>query len=271
MAALDTIRSHRDLFTNLTLRELRGKYKRSVLGWAWSMVNPLATMAIFTVVFLYFLKVDVPKGDPSGLHVFAFYLLCALLPWNFLAAGLMGGMGSLLGNANLIKKVYFPRVLLVGASIGSLTISLLIELSVFAVALLIAGNMILPWIPAVLGVVALQALFVLGVAMLLSVVAVYFRDMEHLIGILLQLWFYATPVIYPQHLAIDALRDKPLLRWVYEANPMGRFASIYRDLLYNLRGPELMDVLAVVIWTAISLTVGGLVFRKLEPRLAEEL
>jgi ABC-2 type transport system permease protein len=271
MAALATIRSHRDLLTNLTLRELRGKYKRSVLGWAWSMLNPLANMAIFTVVFLYFLKVPVPVGHPSGLKVFAFYLLCALLPWNFLAAALTGGMGALIGNANLIKKVYFPRVLLVGASVSALAITLLIELGVFGGALLIGGNNIIPWIPAVLLVVALQALFVLGMSMLLSVIAVYFRDMEHLIGILLQLWFYATPVIYPKKLAIDFLRDKPTLRWFYEANPMGRFASIYRDLLYNLRGPKLTDIAAVGIWTVVALAIGALVFRKLEPRLAEEL
>jgi ABC-2 type transport system permease protein len=137
--------------------------------------------------------------------------------------------------------------------------------------LLVAGNNVLPWLAPVLLTVAVQALFVLGVSMLLSVVAVYFRDMEHLIGILLQLWFYATPVIYPPSFATQALHDKPLLRWVYEANPMGRFAAIYRDLLYNLRGPELSDVVAVVVWTAVALAVGGAVFRKLEPRLAEEL
>lgn len=271
MAALDILRSHRDLFVNLTLRELRGKYKRSVLGWAWSLVNPLATMVIFSVVFTYFLEIKPPVGRPSGLHVFAFYLLCALLPWNLLANGMTGGMGALLGNANLIKKVYFPRSLLVGANTASLTISLLIELSVLAVALLVAGSMVVPWLPVVIAVVALQSLFVLGVALLLAVSAVYFRDLEHLIGIVLQLWFYATPIIYPPSLAIDALRDKPFVRWVYEANPMTRFAAIYRDLLYHLRGPELTDVIAVVASTLVVLGVGMVVFRRLEPRLAEEL
>jgi ABC-type polysaccharide/polyol phosphate export permease len=271
MAVLAPLRPHRDLFANLTLRELRGKYKRSVLGWAWSLLNPLATMVIFTIVFRLFLKIEPPVGDPSGLHVFALFLLCGLLPWNFLAAGLTGGMGALLGNANLIKKVYFPRALLVGATTAALAVSLLIELGVLAVVLLIAGNMVLPWLPAVVGVVALQALFVLGMAMILSVVAVYFRDMEHLVGIALQVWFYATPVIYPASLATEELADRPLLRWLYEANPMARFAAVYRDLLYHLRGPELSDLLAIVAWVVGALVVGGLVFRRLEPRLAEEL
>jgi ABC-2 type transport system permease protein len=271
MLSLAPLRSHRDLFANLTLRELRGKYKRSALGWAWSVMNPLATMLIFTAVFRFILKVPVPEGDPSGLHVYAFYLLCALLPWNFLALGLSSGMNSLISNGNLIKKVYFPRALLVGASVAALAISLLIELTVLLVALLIAGNMVLPSIPAMLAVVVLQGLFVFGVALTLSVVAVYFRDMEHLMSIVLQLWFYATPVIYPVSTATDELADRPWVRWLYEANPMTRFAAIHRDLLYHLRGPELMDLVAVSIAAAISLTIGVIVFRRLEPRLAEEL
>lgn len=271
MASLAPLRTHRDLFANLTLRELRGKYKRSVLGWGWSLVNPIATTAIFTFVFSFILKIDPPVGDPSGIDTFAIFLLCGLLPWNLLANGLMGGMGALLGNANLIKKVYFPRALLVGANTVSLTITMLIELAVLAGVLLVTGHVVLQWLPAVVLVVALQTLFVFGVAMLLSVVAVYFRDMEHLIGILLQIWFYATPIIYPASRATDALADHHLLLWLYNANPMTRFAAIYRDLLYNLRGPELVDVAVVVGATALSLLVGATVFRRLEPRLAEEL
>ncbi|MGE3619119.1 MAG: ABC transporter permease [Acidimicrobiia bacterium] len=271
MRVLDPLFGQRDLYVNLTLRELRGKYKRSALGWAWSLLNPLATMAIFSVVFRFFLKVEIPAGDPSGLHVFAFFLLCGLLPWNAASAGITGGMGSLLGNANLINKVFFPRELLVAANTTSVSISLLIELGVLVAALLVAGSMVLPWLPLVALVVVVQALFVYGLALLLSVAAVYFRDIQHLVGIALQLWFYATPIVYPRALAVDALADQPLLRWLYEANPMLRFVAIYRDVLYDLRGPELGDVLAVLAATVVSLAVGLAVFRRLEPRLAEEL
>jgi ABC-2 type transport system permease protein len=148
---------------------------------------------------------------------------------------------------------------------------MLIELSVLAAYLLGTGHMMLQWIPPVLLTVALQALFVFGLAMLLSVVAVYFRDMEHLIGILLQVWFYATPIIYPPTQATAQLGKHPTLLWLYQANPMYRFQSIYRHMLYDLRGPRLVDVLAVVGWTVASLLVGAAVFRRLEPRLAEEL
>src|ERR1700758_2564870 len=125
MASVPELASSRELMTNLTLRELRGKYKRSVLGWSWSLLNPLATMAIFTVVFAYFLKVKVPPGNPSGLSVFALFLLCGLLPFNFLANGMSGSMSALIGNANLIKKVYFPREILVAANVASWAVSLL--------------------------------------------------------------------------------------------------------------------------------------------------
>jgi ABC-2 type transport system permease protein len=259
---------------NLTLRELRGKYKRSLLGWSWSLLNPLATMLMFTVVFEVFLKVQVPKGDPSGLHVFAFFLLCGLLPWNLLANSIGGAMGSLIINGNLIKKVYFPREVLVAANVASWVVALLIELAVLCVALLVAGNMVLPWLPALVLLIALQALFTLGMALLLSVLNVYFRDVQHLMAIVLQLWFYATPIVYP--LSVVPAHRRWLgheipIRFLYRLNPMVRFVEVYRNLLYDLRLPSLANVAFLVAASAAVLGIGLAVFARLEPRLAEEL
>ena len=272
MTTLTELRSHRELFANLTLRELRGKYKRSALGWGWSLVNPLLQMGIYSLVFGYFLKVEPPKGDPSGLHVFAFFLLCGLLPWTFLANGLTAGMGSLLANVNLVKKVWFPREILVAAAVGGFGVSFLIELGVLAIALLIAGNMVLPWLVPVLGVAVIEAAFVLGLALTLSVCSVYFRDLEHLLGLVLQFWFYATPIVYTVELVEDKLaRDHPMLLDLYLLNPMTRFAEVYRDLLYSLRGPELGTMVYLVAVSAVSLLVGLVTFARLQGRLAEEL
>lgn len=259
---------------NLTLRELRGKYKRSVLGWSWSLLNPLATMAIFTVVFAYFLKVKVPPGNPSGLSVFALFLLCGLLPFNFLANGMSGSMGALIGNANLIKKVYFPREILVAANVASWAVSLLIELAVLLVALVIVGNFAIPWLPLVLVLVALQCLFVTGIGLALSVMNVYFRDVQHLIGIVVQLWFYATPIVYPITVVpqkANILGVRVPLRFIYDLNPMVRFVQCYRAALYDLRMPPASVLLYVTVMSFASLFVGFAVFAKLEPRLAEEL
>lgn len=274
MATLTELSSARELMVNLTLRELRGKYKRSVLGWAWSLLNPLVTMAIFTVVFLVFIGLEVPLGQPSGLQVFAFFLLCGLLPWNFLSNSVNGGMIALLGNAALIKKVYFPREVLVAANVASWLVSLVIELTVFAVALLVVGNMVLPWIPAVLVLVALQSVFVVGIALLLSVLNVYFRDVQHLMGILLQVWFYSTPIVYPLS-TVPVTREVFGLvvpvRSIYELNPMVRFVEAYRDLLYDLRLPPLSDLAYLVVASVLTLVVALVVFNRLEPKLAEEL
>ena len=271
MSLLTPLLSRRDLTVNLTLRELRGKYKRSVLGWAWSLLNPLAMVGIFALVFRFFLKVKVPPADPSGLDVFALWLVCGLLPWNFLANGIVGGMGAIVGNGNLIKKVYFPRQILVLASTAAWGVSLVIELCVVTVVLLVAGSFVLPWLPAVVLVLALQAVFVLGVAMLLASAAVYFRDLEHLVGIGLQLWFYATPIIYPMSLVSDAVKDHQWVLRLYDLNPMVHFAEVYRNLLYDLRVPGFNEVAVLVVSAALSLFIGATVFARLEPRFAEEL
>ena len=271
MTTITELRSHRELFSNLTLRELRGKYKRSALGWGWSLLNPLVQMGIYSLVFGVFFDFDPPRGDPSGLQVFAFFLLCGLLPWAFLANGMTSGMGSLLANANLVKKVWFPREILVAATVAGFGVSFLIELGVLCIALLIAGNMVLPWLLPTLGFVVVQAAFVLGLALVLSVCSVYFRDLEHLIGLGLQLWFYLTPVVYSTELVEDALADHPALLDLYLLNPMARFLEVYRDLLYHLRGPTLGTMAYLVAVSVVTLLIGLATFARLQGRLAEEL
>lgn len=271
MTTVSEISRHRELFANLTLRELRGKYKRSVLGWGWSLLNPLAQMAVYSLVFGFFLKVDPPVGDPSGMHIFAFFLLCGLLPWTYLANGLTSGMDALLANANLVKKVWFPRELLVGATVGAWGVSFLIELGVLAALLLAFGNMVLPWLVPVVVIAIVQTVFVLGLALALAVWSVYLRDLKYLVTIGLQIWFYATPIVYPVSVVEEALEDHP--RWfaLYELNPMAQFVAAYRDLLYSLRFPTLGNVLYLVGSATVALLIGVTAFRRLDGRLAEEL
>ncbi|HTJ74357.1 MAG TPA: ABC transporter permease [Acidimicrobiales bacterium] len=271
MSTVGELAESRELFVNLTLRELRGKYKRSVLGWTWSLLNPLATMLIFTVVFAFFLKVDPPRGHPSGLKVFALFLLGGLLPWNFLSNGMSGSMGALIGNSNLIKKVFFPREVLVASNVASWVVSFLLELGVLAVALLVSGHMVLPWLVPALLLVVIQTAFVLGVGLVLSVLNVYFRDVQHFIGIFLQIWFYATPIVYPISVVQNALAKHPGLFTLYKLNPMVRFVNAYRSCLYDLRFPAWQDLAYCALSAVVMLAVGVVVFARLEPKLAEEL
>jgi len=262
----------RELTLNLTLRELRGRYKRSALGWTWSLLNPLSTVIVFSIVFAFFLKIDPPVGHPSGLHNFAMFLLCGLLPFNYLANSMNGSLDSLLSNSNLIRKVYFPREVLVVSTIGALLVTFLVELAVLGVILLLFGNMILPWIPMVLLLVAIQTVFVLGIGLMLSVFNVYFRDVKHFIGIALQALFYSAPIVYPIRFVEEAATRTsfPLLR-VYELNPLVRFVDAYRAVLYDLRFPALSDVVYVSLWAVAMLALGLFVFNRLDRRLAEEV
>lgn len=274
MTALHEYVASRELLQNLTLRELRTRYKRSVLGWTWSLLNPLANVLIYTLVFSYFLKVVPPVGSPSGLQSFALFLLCGLIPWNFFSGGLTSGLSSLLANSNLIRKVYFPRELLVASTIGSLIVTMLIELGVLSAILLILGSMMLPWLPVVLLLVAIEAVFVFGIALVLAVWNVYFRDVQYLVFILLQVVFYMCPIVYPiRYVPVHATVlgvEIPLLR-LYTLNPLVRFVAAFRSALYDLRFPRFGDLAYVTVWAVAMLAVGLWVFSRLDRRLAEEV
>jgi ABC-2 type transport system permease protein len=274
MTSLQEYVGSRELLHNLTLRELRSKYKKSVLGWTWSLLNPLASVVIYTIVFAGFLDIVPPTGHPSGLESFVLFLLCALIPWNFVSSSISLSIDTLVGNGNLIKKVYFPRELLVAATIGSLFVTFAIELGVVCIIFLIAGNMVLPWIPVVMFYMALLTCMVLGGGLVLSVCNVYFRDVKHFVNIALMALFYSAPIVYPVSLVpahSEILGVDVPVRRLYELNPLVRFIEAFRDLLYNLRFPSLITTLYVVGWAIGSVVFGLWVFRKLEPRLAEEV
>lgn len=271
------LRAVPELLANLTRREVKGKYKRTALGQLWSLANPLAQMLIFTAVFGFVIRVPIPTGDPSGLHNFAVFLLCGLLPWAFFTNVVNGGMGSLVANENLIKKVAFPRAALPLANALSVAFSWSIEMVVLLVALTVLGAASLLWTPAVVLVMALLFAFAFGFALLLAVANVYFRDTQHLMGILLQAWFYATPIVYPVSLVLEqSEKIGPVLgSWtlydLYRLNPMERFSELFRSFLYDNRWPPLDSTLYCVAWAVVALVVGAAVFSRHEKKLAEAL
>jgi ABC-2 type transport system permease protein len=264
----------RELLVNLTLRELRTKYKRSVLGWAWSLLNPLALMLIYTLVFRLFLRVPPPTGSRSGLTSFPLFLLAGLLAWNFVVNATNGSIDTLLANANLIKKTYFPRELLVASQVASWLVSFLIEILLLCVALLAAGNFVLPYLPVVVLIIIALAAFVTGMGLAFSVVNVYFRDVRHLAGIAFQLWFYVTPILYPVSLVPERAEifgaDLPA-RAIYNLNPMVGFVEAIRDCLYDLQMPSAGRMLSILVVSASTFFAGLYLFRRFEGRLAEEL
>jgi ABC-2 type transport system permease protein len=264
----------RDLLINLTLRELRSRYKKSALGWAWSLINPLAMVGIYALVFSFFLKIEPPVGEPSGLQSFVIYLLCALIPWIYFSNSVQTALDALVGNAGLIKKVYFPRDMLVMAVVGSMLVSMLIEMSVVIVILLIAGNFVLPWIPMVLVLMAIETLLVLGASLFLSVANVYFRDVKHFIAIAMQALFYATPIVYPLSVVpddVDVLGITIPLGDIYRLNPLVQMVQAFRAVLYDLRFPPLDTMLYLIGWGIGVLAAGYWFFDRHQRRLAEEV
>jgi ABC-2 type transport system permease protein len=272
MSSLRELVASRELLANLTMREVKGKYRRTVFGQLWSLINPLATMVVYTIVFSFIFRANPPAGDPSGVDVYPLWLMCGLLPWTFFTRVVTGGMASLTSNGSLIKKVYFPRSALPLSVVGSTGFTWLNEMALLAVALLIFGSFVLPWLPVVLLTMIALAAFSAGIAMLLAIVNVYFRDTQHFVGILLQMWMYFTPIIYPIHLVEAAAADHG--QWildVYRLNPMERFVAVFRSLLYDNRFPDLADSLWCVGWAVVALVAGFLVFTRNEKRLAELL
>lgn len=264
--SLRSAAAHRNLLYLLSLRELRTRYKRSLLGWAWSLLNPLVQLGIFTVIFLYAFEAEPPVGDPSGLKRFPLYFLCGFVPFNFFSISVGSSIGAVAGGASLIKKVAFPHEHLVLSVIAAQFVTLMIELGVLLVALLLYGNMILPWLPVLFLILVLLAIFTTGVALLLSAANAFFHDISYLWTIAAQLLFYASPIIWNP----DTV-GKPFLTHIASWGPTGSFVMALHEVLYDMRMPSLLRFTQLSLYAAVSIAIGAWVFDKLSPRFAEEL
>lgn len=265
-ATVAAYRSSKELFYNFVLRELRSKYKRSFLGWTWSLINPIALTIVYTIVFSDFLKSRLSTAHPSGLNEFSLYLLCGMLPWNFFQASVQGCIGSLVGNGPLIKKTYFPRELLPASNVASNMVSHLIEMGLLLVALLAFGN----WragafVPMVLFLMLVTAVFALGLGLALSVLNVYFRDIQHFMGLLFLLWFFMTPIVY----SLGNLSKH--IQFILKLNPMTDGIQCFHRFWYYGTWPGGFEFTYFVVSAMVAFVVGAWVFNKFEGRLAEEL
>ncbi|HEY5230763.1 MAG TPA: ABC transporter permease [Galbitalea sp.] len=264
--------STRELLANLTMRDIKGKYRRTIFGQLWSLINPLATMLVYTIVFSVLFRTQPPLGNPSHLNSYPVFLLCGLLPWTFFSNTVMSSIGSLIEGEGLIKKVYFPRLNLPLAAAASAGFTWLIEMGLLSIAVLFFGGWSLPWIPLLLLFMLLEALFASGIGMMLAIANVHFRDMQHFVAIALQLGLYLTPILYPitlvQQLAVNRGH------WVvdlFELNPMAHFAAVIRSLLYDNNWPTVQDSLWCVASGVVVFAIGSIVFVRNEKSLGRLL
>jgi ABC-type polysaccharide/polyol phosphate export permease len=263
---------YRDLVRNLVVRDLKARYKNSILGFFWSLVNPLLMMAVFSVVFTYMM----PSRSIPHFPIFA---LCAILPWNFFNTSIMGSITSIVGNAHLIKKVYFPREVLPLSTVLSNLVNFALAMVVLFAALFAVGIGLTPWALLLPIVIFVQLLFTLGLAFLLSTLNVFYRDVAMIMDVLLLAWFFLTPVMYP----IDILPEQamvlgielPVQRLTYILNPMASLIASYRSILYGSiqggpPGPPGADFfLRTALTASVVFVVGYAVFCHYHPTFGE--
>jgi ABC-type polysaccharide/polyol phosphate export permease len=230
------------------------------------MFNPLSQMIIFSIVFLKVFVATPPTGDPSGLKNFPLYFLSGVLPFNFFSISVGSSIGSVQGGASLIKKVTFPHEHLVFSIVIAQFVTLLIEVTLLTLAMLIAGNAVLPWLPVLIAILVLLAIFTSGVALALSAANVFFHDVNYLWSILAQLLFYATPIIYnPATVQLRALKVMATY------GPTGSFVTAIHNVMYDLRFPGPARWIQLVVMSVASFALGLWVFNRLSPRFAEEM
>ena len=258
----------RELILNLTIRELKARYKSSVLGFLWSLLNPLGMMLVFTFVF----TVMAPNVQ---MEKYPLFLLCGLLPWNFFSAGVMASVNSIVGNSNLVKKVYFPREALPISTVFANLVNFLLGLVVLFVALFVFRARFSPWLWLLPVVILIQTCFILGIAFILSTVNVFYRDTIMIMDVVMLAWFFLTPVIYP----IESLPTSYTVlgvtlnihRLMYILNPMASLIAAYRDLLYWGYRTDLDFLLRTAVTTLAILAFGYWFFVRFSSRFGEEV
>ncbi len=268
IAHLRELLRYRELILNLTLRELKARYKSSVLGFFWSLLNPLGMMLVFTVVFTIMMPNNAIKNFPI-------FVLCGLLPWNFFNTGIMAGTNSVVANGELIKKVYFPREVLVIASTFANLINFLLALVVLFAAIAVFRTQLSPYIWMLPIIILIQTCFVLGMAFILSTLNVFYRDTLMILDVFMLAWFFLTPVFYPIEILPRSYVllgiDLDLHRIMYVANPMASLISAYRDLLYWGYRTDFDFILRTTV-TAVAILVFGYWFSiRYSHRFGEEV
>jgi ABC-2 type transport system permease protein len=269
MATLTDLWSYRGLIGNFVQREVKVKYKRSTLGWIWSLINPAATLLIYTVVFGTFLRVVPPVAGNGHTQAFVLYLFTALVVWNFFSNAITTSMASMMSSGALLRKVYFPPACAPIASTTSTLIQAGVEAAILVVVMFAVGNVSYTFL--MLPVIFLfLVLFTLGIGLVVSIFNVYYGDVGYIVGIALNLLFYATPIIYLIDMVPERVGPFPA-RVLIELNPLTQFVGATRDILYDLEMPSAGRLLAIVVWSAVALGVGWVVFNRKALDVSEEV
>lgn len=257
MKLVKELYDYREMIYMLVRREIRGRYKGSILGFFWTFLNPLLQFIVYAIVFSTIMRMDIDQ--------FYIYLFVAFVPWFFLATAIPQGAVCIQTQSNLVQKIYFPRMVLPISTVVTAFVNMLLsELVVFAV-LLISGFGISRYILALPIVWLVQFLFVLGIVLFVSALTVYIRDLAHILDIVVMAWFYATPIVYPPEMIPAQFSFLTYL------NPMYGIIDGYRNILYYKCLPDFSTMALAFGLGVATIFIGGFVFQRLQRGFAEEL
>ena len=258
MKRLKEIWEYREMIVSLVRKDLRGRYKGSVLGFLWTFVNPLLQLCVYTLVFSTIMR--------SGIEKFYLFLFVALVPWLFFNSAVITGATCIISSKDLVKKIYFPREVLPIAYVTSSFVNMLFSFVIIFLAILFSGigfnfRAIL-YLPVIMIV---EFILALGIAMLTSALTVYFRDLEHILGIVTMAWMYLTPILY----SVDMIPENLLP--VFYLNPLTPIIIGYRDILYYKNIPHIGTLAHGLVLGVVILIIGWISFNRLQRGFAEEL
>lgn len=257
MSIFRNLYNYRELIKTSVKKDIGGKYKHSFLGVLWSFVNPLLQIAVYAIIFPLIMR--------NSIENYTVFMICGLIPWTYFSTVLNRASFIMIENGNILKKVYFPREILPLSLVTSETVNFLISCVLILAFVLITGMGVSIYILAFPIVLIAQYIMLIGLSLIFSSVTVYFRDLQHFIGVILQLFFYATPIVY----SIDVIPEQ--FRWILQLNPMTYIIDGYRDIFYKQEMPD-FETLGIIILIGLAGTIiGYLIFNKLQKRFAEEL
>ena len=259
LAAVRTLIRYRALIRSLVERELKARYRGSVLGFFWSFVNPLLLLLTYGFVFTYML----PGVRAHSEEPYFIFLFCGILPWTFFNASLLESSGVLISGGNLIKKVLFPAEVLPVVTVLANLVHFLLGLPVLFAFLAWSGHLS-PWALLLPLPLLVQFVFTLGLALFVSALTVHFRDIQNLLSHVLHLWFFATPILY-------AYPRGGTLRAALRLNPMAHVAAVYHELLFYGRFEHVRGLCVAAFAALVAFALGAFLFERLRDTLAEEV
>lgn len=248
---------YRELLKTNVKKDIRGKYKGSFLGILWSFINPLLQVLVYALVFPYIMKVETEN--------YLIFLICGIIPWTWFITSISQGTTSITNNANLIKKVYFPREILPISVVTSGLINFLISCLIILIFVIFGGLGITWHLVFLPFIIIVQYLFTLALIFVLSAFNVYVKDVEYIVAFIINMLFYATPILYTTEMF-----SGPIL-WLFRLNPLAHLINAYRDVFYVHHIPNLINLSILLGVSILLVIICYIIFKKLEKRFAEEV